>query len=86
MYFAEASRAKSQSELSFEAGGHDMGPIAPHAPLAHLASWLDATEGESPMVTKQELREGEALGPFVQRLYAAVWLTLAGESGAPAHF
>ena len=68
----EAAQAKSQSELSFEAGGHDMGPIALHAPLAHLASWLDATEGESPVVTKQEMSECEALGPFVRRLYAAV--------------
>ena len=48
-----------------------MAPIAPHAPLAHLASWLDATEGETPAVTKQELCEGEALSPFVQSLYVA---------------
>ena len=38
----EETRIAKQAELPFEAGGHDMAPIAPHAPLAHLAPWLDA--------------------------------------------
>ena len=68
----EASRAKKQTELSFDKGGHDMAPTAPYAQLVHLASWLDATEGENPVVTKQEMRECPSLSKFVQRLYAAV--------------
>ena len=68
----EATRTRKQAELSFDKGGHDMAPIAPQAPLVHLASWLDATEGENPVVTKQEMRESPALSLFVQRLYVAV--------------
>ena len=36
----EETRIAKQAELPFEAGGHDLAPIAPHAPLAHLASQL----------------------------------------------
>ena len=57
--------------MPFEAGGHDMAPIAPHAPLAHLASWLDATEGDKVAITKRELCECPVLSPVVQRLYEA---------------
>ena len=49
-----------------------MAPTAPYAQLVHLASWLDATEGENPVVTKQEMRECPSLSKFVQRLYVAV--------------
>ena len=42
----EEKRIAKQADLPFEAGGHDMAPLAPQAPLAHLASWLDATEGD----------------------------------------
>ena len=47
----EETRIAKQEELPFEAGGHDIAPIAPHAPLAHLASWLDATEGDTVAIT-----------------------------------
>ena len=67
----EEIRIAKQAELPFEAGGHDMAPIAPHAPLAHLASWLDATEGDTVAITKRELCECQVLSPVVQRLYEA---------------
>ena len=67
---AEEKRIARQADLAFESGGHDMAPIAPLAPIAHLPSWLDATEGEEPAITKRELCENETLSPVVQRLYA----------------
>ena len=46
-----------------------MAPMAPHAPLLHLASWLDATEGEHVAIAKRELCECPVLSPVIKRLY-----------------
>ena len=52
----EVAQATAQAELPIDEAGHDFAPVTPLATIAHLASWLDATEAGCG-ITKQELCE-----------------------------